>query len=148
MIFKVLRLSIPFIWFGAVCTISFMEAPLKFFAPNVTLELGLGIGRLVFHALNKLEIVLALLFLLSLVTTRPTPRSSFVMPALVFLILFLQTAWLLPALDARAESLLSGNPPPHSNLHIIYIVTDAVKIVLLLAVGILGLVPLLKQVRE
>ena len=41
-----------FVWLGMVLAISFLEAPLKFRAPGVTLQLGLGIGRLVFRALN------------------------------------------------------------------------------------------------
>jgi hypothetical protein len=48
MIFRILKIAIPFVWFGFVCAISFMEAPLKFQAPNITVELGLGIGRIVF----------------------------------------------------------------------------------------------------
>jgi len=145
MLFRLLRISIPFIWFGAVCAISFMEAPLKFFAPNVTVELGLGIGRLVFHALNTVEIALGLLLLLSLIVTRERDRLAMILPGIIFTILMLQTVWLLPALDARAEALLSGNPPPPSHLHIVYIVMDAAKIMLLLAVGIFGIMPLIRK---
>jgi hypothetical protein len=42
-----------------VLAISFLEAPLKFRAPEVTLRIGLGIGRLVFGALNTVEAVFA-----------------------------------------------------------------------------------------
>ena len=59
MIFHILQIAIPFIWFGLVGGISFIETPLKFRAPNITLALGLGIGRIVFSALNKVEIALA-----------------------------------------------------------------------------------------
>ena len=48
-----------FVWLGMVLAISFLEAPLKFRAPGVTLPIGLGIGRLVFRALNGCEVVLA-----------------------------------------------------------------------------------------
>ena len=44
-----------FVWMGFVCSISFMEAWLKFRAPNVSLSAGLSIGKLVFAALNKVE---------------------------------------------------------------------------------------------
>ena len=47
------------VWLGMVLAISFLEAPLKFRAPGITLALGLGIGRLVFAALNRVEVVLA-----------------------------------------------------------------------------------------
>ena len=50
---------LPGVWLGFVLGISFLEAPLKFRAPGITRELGLGIGKLVFGALNKVELVLA-----------------------------------------------------------------------------------------
>lgn len=40
-------------WIGFVCAISFLEAWLQFQTPGVTLPIGLGIGKLVFGALNK-----------------------------------------------------------------------------------------------
>ena len=48
-----------------VLAISFLEAPLEFCAPGVTFALGLGIGRIVFAALNRAEVVLALAILLA-----------------------------------------------------------------------------------
>src|SRR3546814_20703892 len=51
--------AFTFVWLGMVLAISFIEAPLKFRAPGVTIPLGLGIGRLVFRALNSVELLLA-----------------------------------------------------------------------------------------
>lgn len=48
-----------FVWLGMVLAISFIETPLKFRAPGVTLQIGLGIGRLVFRVLNACELALA-----------------------------------------------------------------------------------------
>ncbi|MET9112104.1 hypothetical protein ABZX29_36775, partial [Streptomyces zhihengii] len=48
-------------WIGAVAAVSFLEAPLKFRAPGITLPLGLSVGRLVFRALTRLEAVLLVL---------------------------------------------------------------------------------------
>lgn len=44
-----------FVWLGMVLAISFLEAPLKFRAPGVTLAVGVGIRRVVFRALNTCE---------------------------------------------------------------------------------------------
>ncbi len=44
-----------FVWIGFVSAISFIESWLKFKAPGITIRLGLGIGKLVFNALNKIE---------------------------------------------------------------------------------------------
>jgi hypothetical protein len=79
-----------------------MEAPLKFQAPNITTELGLGIGRLVFQVLNKIEILFALVLLVAILVDRPRTGWTSVFSGIVISILLLQTAWLLPKLDARA----------------------------------------------
>jgi hypothetical protein len=55
-----IAVALTFVWLGMVLAISFLEAPLKFRAPNVTLQIGLGIGRLVFRALNTVEVVFAI----------------------------------------------------------------------------------------
>lgn len=135
MIFRILLIAIPYVWFGAVAAISFLEAPLKFQAPNITTELGLGIGRLVFFALNKIEIALAFLLLISLFVVKPKNKSVICVFGAIAAILLLQSIWLLPVLDARAVELLAGNPPPPSNLHLVYIVADASKLILLFVLG-------------
>lgn len=135
MFFKILQIAIPFIWFGAVGAISFMEAPLKFTAPNITIPLGLGIGMIVFHALNKIEIVLCLVLALSFYFARPKgkfPRGAF---AGVALILLIQTFVLFPLLDERSRQVIAGSVAPYSGLHIVYIVADSIKILLLFALG-------------
>ena len=57
-------------WLGMVVAISFIKAPLKFRAPRVSLPIGLGIGRLVFRALNAVEAVLAVALLMSIPSIR------------------------------------------------------------------------------
>jgi hypothetical protein len=136
MIFRILQIAVPFIWFGAVGAISFMEAPLKFSAPNITLALGLGIGRIVFQTLNKIEIVFAVLMIISLFLKRPKTKFPLYAFAVILLLLILETVWLLPVLDARAEQVINGTAAPHSNSHVIYIVFDAVKFLLLFALGV------------
>lgn len=135
MVFRILQIAVPFIWFGLVGGISFLEAPLKFQAQGITVPLGLGIGRLVFFALNKIEIALTVLMIFSFVKIRPKNRFPLVLFAIVAFLLLLETVWLLPVLDARALLVISGEVPPHSNLHLIYIAFDVVKFVLLFALG-------------
>jgi hypothetical protein len=123
-----------FIWAGMVAGISFLEAPLKFTAPHITVPLGVGIGRVVFHALNKVEIGLWLLAVGSAVYLR-VPRRVGGGLALLGALLLVQTGWLLPALDLRAAALLSGHAPPANFLHVLYIGAEAVKLLLLLGTG-------------
>lgn len=137
MLRKLSQVAVPFIWFGMIAAISFMEAPLKFQAPGVTLPLGLGIGRLIFFALNKIEIVLAALFFFSLLGARPLARVAVIIFGCVAVILVAETIWLLPALDVRAEQVIAGTAEPFSSLHLFYIGFDAVKLILLFVLGTL-----------
>jgi uncharacterized membrane protein (DUF485 family) len=93
-----------FLWVGFVCSISFMEAWLKFRAPGVTLAIGLGIGKVIFSALNKIEWVFASVFLGCLFFDKRR-LGLFVIP---FLCLLVQTFFLFPALINRAEIVQSG----------------------------------------
>ncbi len=138
MFFRILQIAIPFIWFGAVAAISFMEAPLKFTAPHITLPLGLEIGYVVFHALNKVEIVLGVLFLITIIFNKQNKKTMPILFGVVAIILLLQTFWLFPLLDERTMQVINGTAKPYSNLHIYYIVFDAVKLILLLALGIIS----------
>jgi hypothetical protein len=135
MFFRIIQIAVPFIWFGMIGAISFMEAPLKFQAPGITLALGLGIGRLIFWMLNKIEIVLAVLMLFSLFVSRPKGRFSVITFAVIAGLLGLETVWLLPDLDARATEVIKGVTVPYSNTHLFYIAFDAVKFLLLFALG-------------
>ena len=118
-----------FLWIGFVSAISFMEAHLKFQAPGITVPLGLGIGRLVFATLNKVEWVFALAISGGFLFRQAKMLSFFGLLFQVPLILLvIQTIWLLPALDARAELILSGMPVPASSLHIYYVAAEVIKV--------------------
>ncbi|MBO2011271.1 hypothetical protein [Hymenobacter negativus] len=123
-----------FVWAGLVVGISFIEAPLKFTAPHITVALGLGIGRIVFAALNKLELVLATVGVCCALYLR-VPLSLGVALGLLGTVLLLQTCWLLPALDVRATALLAGHPPLPSNLHKAYIGLEIIKLFTLILAG-------------
>lgn len=123
-----------FVWVGFVCAISFLEAWLKFRAPGVTIPIGLGIGRLVFGALNKVEWILAIAVLADLFLHRPN-RQTALWIGLPLIVLFLQTFWLLPALDVRAESIIQGGVTTHSNLHFVFVAFEIVKVTGLVLFG-------------
>jgi hypothetical protein len=125
-----------FLWAGFVCAISFMEAWLKFQAPGITVALGLGIGKLVFAALNKIEWILAAGILANLLLERSALFTwTNLLFALTVLLLMMQTCWLLPALDARATDTIQGIPVKDSNLHFYYIAMETLKIIFLMLFG-------------
>ena len=125
-----------FLWVGFVCSISFMEAWLKFRAPGITLPLGLGIGRLVFGTLNKVELVFALVLLIQLIPYERALSPNSIIYIIVISLLATQSLWILPALDARAEMYIQNIIPPPSNLHFYYVGADFIKVVCLSIYGI------------
>ena len=128
---KSLNISIAttFIWIGFVCAISFMEAWLKFQADGVTTPIGLSIGKLVFAALNKVEIGLAVILVFTIFRLTSVSRLPFVSPYIIlpFLILLLQMLWLLPVLDQRAEQIINGVEVPDSSIHLWYVLLEIGK---------------------
>lgn len=131
-----ISLALIFIWAGSVAAISFMEAWLKFQAPGITLPFGLGIGKLVFHALNRLEWVYLLLACILLFGSgtylKPRQLASLLLP---FFILILQTTYLLPALDIRADQIIQGSSVTPSKLHLFYVFSETIKVMFLLISG-------------
>lgn len=126
-----------FVWVGFVCAISFMEAWLKFRAPGINLSLGLGIGRLVFSALNKVEWVLAIAVIANYIFEgNRSFHWSYWLFVIVFLILLIQTFYALPTLDARAEAHIRNRPPASSYLHFYYVAMEVVKVCCLVFFGI------------
>ncbi len=125
-----LRYMASLIWIGFLLAISFMEAPLKFQAPSVTLPIGLEIGRLVFSMLNRMEWVVLLILILSLILSGTDNRTNLLIGA-IGLMLMLQTFYLLPLLDQRAQAIISGASTEPNNLHFIYVAIEMIKLILL-----------------
>ena len=123
-----------FIWLGMVLAISFLEAPLKFRAPGVDLPIGLGIGRIVFRVLNRVEIALALIALAAVAIGRPT-GSVAALTAAILIILAAQLIAIRPQLNRRTDRVLAGQHPPRSSTHLYYVGLEAAKVLTLAALG-------------
>jgi hypothetical protein len=127
--------ALTFVWLGMVLAISFLEAPLKFRAPGVTLQLGLGIGRLVFRALNAVEGILAAAILAALAAESP-PAGAMAALAAAALMLAAQLVLVRPSLARRSDAVLCGQDAPRSHAHYAYIGLEAAKVIALLVSGI------------
>jgi hypothetical protein len=127
-------IALTFVWLGLVLALSVIEAPLKFRAPGITRELGLGIGRLVFRALNGTELVLAVAVAVFLVADDESSRLTWPYWLLVAL-LGAQTAMLHGVMDRRAARIVAGETLPTSNLHYVYIGLEVAKVALLVTLG-------------
>jgi hypothetical protein len=129
-------IACTFIWTGFIGAISFMESWLKFRAPNLTMPVGLSIGKLVFSALNKVEWALAMIIGTGLYFYSSEEKILFVYWFMIIVaILILQTAWLLPALNKRAEKIISGKRLLPSGAHYYFVGIEFIKLLLLIFFG-------------
>ncbi|WP_188286191.1 hypothetical protein [Streptomyces sp. CBMA29] len=119
-----------------VLAISFLEAPLKFRAPDVTVRIGLGIGRLVFRALNSVEGVFAVALLTVAARGSLSARAVVALAAAVAL-LVIQLGFVRPRLTRRSNAVLAGQDPPRSHAHYAYIGLEAAKVAALITAGVL-----------
>ena len=134
MVFKRLIVFICLIWLGMILGISFLEAPVKFQAPSVTLSIGLDIGRYVFGIFNKVEIALGIITLILFAIVKQRLRE--IIPLMiVWILLSIQTFWLLPFLNHRVELILEGQTPEESVLHTVYVLMEIIKVVSLAVYG-------------
>ena len=134
-----LAVAAIFVWLGMVFAISFLEAPLKFRAPGITIPLGLGIGRLVFRALNICEVVLAAVALVAVVLGR-APGGATAALVVAVAALGAQVLAVRPALTRRSDAVLADPAVAESgrsNAHLVYLGFEAVKVVALLVSGVL-----------
>jgi hypothetical protein len=135
----VLLVAVPFTWLGMVLAISFVETPLRFRAPGITVRLGLGIGRLVFRALAVAELALAVALTVAVVLANGpgvVGAATWTLIALLWAVLAVQAGVLRPRLDQRARLVVAGENLPRSRLHLAYIALEGIKVVLLPVVGV------------
>jgi hypothetical protein len=131
-----IAVAVTFVWLGMVLAISFLETPLKFRAPGVTLPIGLGIGRLVFRALNSVEVCFALV-LVAIAVAGPARVPVVVAVAVAVAALAIQLIAVRPGLTRRSDQVLAGLDAPRSRAHYGYVGFEVVKAVALLVAGIL-----------
>ena len=123
---RAVAVAVIFVWLGMVLAISFLEAPLKFRAPDVTLQIGLGIGRLVFRALNTVEVGFALV-ILAIVVAGPTPVRITAAYSVAFAALAVQLIAVRPRWTHRSDQVLAGRDAPRSRAHYVYVGLEVIK---------------------
>ncbi|OLT46765.1 hypothetical protein BJF87_22100 [Gordonia sp. CNJ-863] len=127
--------ALTFVWLGMVFAISFLEAPLKFRAPGVTLPIGLGIGRLVFRALNAAEVVWAIAILIAVVLGSWPGAATPVAAGVAIAALVIQLVAVRPALTKRSDAVLAGHEGPRSSAHLVYVAFEVIKVAALIWLG-------------
>ena len=137
---QVAGIAATFVWLGMVLAISFLEAPLKFRAPGVTLQIGLGIGRVVFRALNVCEVLLAVTVVVA-VWAGGAGTLGVAAVAVAVVMLTVQIVAVRPALTRRSDQVLAGAEGPRSHAHVVYVGLEVVKVIALVTAGVALAVP-------
>ncbi|MEO9330226.1 hypothetical protein [Gordonia aurantiaca] len=129
-----------FVWLGMVLAISFLEAPLKFRAPGITLPLGLGIGRIVFRALNAAESVWAVVILVAVILGSRAGVAVPIAAGIAIGTLVVQLVAVRPVLTKRSDAVLAGHDGPRSSAHLVYVAIEVIKVAVLIWLGVAVLV--------
>ena len=127
-----------FTWVGMTVGVSLIATPVRFTAGSITRPVALDVGRVVFAALNKAEL-LALVLLLIVVRVSGRSATLWAWCSALALIVLAQGAWLIPELAARTDIILAGGEPPPSYAHAIYSTLELLKIGILLFLGVRSL---------
>ena len=121
-------------WLGMVLAISFLEAPLKFRAQGLELAVGLAIGRIVFRALNSVEVIWAVVIAICLVLGGPSGLLVAI-GAVTAVLLAVQLLVVRPRLNRRTAYVLAGHQASRSRAHHAYIGLEVLKAAALVALG-------------
>ena len=125
---------ISLVWAGAVLGVSFIATPIKFRAPMLDRPTAFDVGRVTFLFFEKVEWALAILLILLILGAGPQ-SVPVVYGLIVVVIVALQVLWLTPKLIRRAVMLSSGEVPPESSAHRIFVILEAVKLICLILFG-------------
>eukprot|EP00029_Vermamoeba_vermiformis_P011664 TRINITY_DN647_c0_g1_i1.p1 TRINITY_DN647_c0_g1~~TRINITY_DN647_c0_g1_i1.p1 ORF type:complete len:200 (+),score=16.50 TRINITY_DN647_c0_g1_i1:39-638(+) len=121
-----IQFVVALLWTGFVLAISFMEAPVKFRAQSLPKSIAVDVGRTVFWALNRVELVFATTVAF-ICFVENVYRIQLLVPVglLVFQVLLLQ-----PILDRRAIHYNINGVPPSSGhiIHTAYVLIELTKV--------------------
>ncbi len=121
MITTMFRTIFASVWIGLIIGLSFIETPLKFTAPGITTELGLGIGRIVFIAANIAGFALLAILTILAVVGPQLKMLGIWTTVLLWFTLATETFVIRPLLGERTDIILAGGDPGESSLHLLYI---------------------------
>lgn len=129
------------LWAGILFGVSFLATPVKFAAPSLTLPVAIDVGRTTFALLNRVELGCAAISVGLLLMGASRVLLIRLSAGVTVLGLLLETFWLLPVLDERAQAVIEGALPTASSLHDVYIGIDLAKLAGLLVAAVVLLVP-------
>jgi hypothetical protein len=136
-VWRTALIAVALLWAGMVLGVAFVAVPAQFAADGLTRPLGIDVTRQVFTRFARIELGLAMAMLLLVLLSRARP-ALWSLLGLLWLLVALQSAWLLPVLDQRADQLLQGQEPAPGPWHGLFAGAEVVKLCALLAVAAAG----------
>jgi hypothetical protein len=121
-------------WLGFFMAISFMEAPLKFSAPGLSIRMGVEIGQIIFQTLNKCEWVL-LVILIATCFSKAVCGKGIYRIVFIGIIMLLETIWILPILNGSAVRFINGGAEGPQIYHVLFFIMEILKVPVLLIIG-------------
>jgi uncharacterized membrane protein len=132
------------VWLGGLIVIDFVETPAKFRTPEINRNQAVAVGRQVFAAFNRVEVIAgALLLATSVLLARLTGAAPFGLPSLIVLVGLMwvvalaQNFWIRPRMSALSSALDLVNRATEDTrygelrgLHVVYVALDLSKIAL------------------
>lgn len=117
---------------GVFVTVSFLETPMKFQVPGMTLPVALELGMMMFGISTKIQCVFLILIVAGMLVSRKKyTKTDFIIIAVLLAILLLEKFWMLPVLDDRAQLLSAGKPVLSSEMHNYFIYAESAKAIFL-----------------
>lgn len=132
-------------WLGLMLSISFLETPLKFQVPSMTLPVALELGKLMFGVSTNIQLLLAGAVTLNfLLVKRYLTAGIIISYILLVILLLLEKFWMLPILNVRADMLASGKAVQPTSLHDYFIYAEVGKLILIVG----GIFLQLKMIKK
>ena len=128
--------ALALLWAGLVLGGSLIAAPAKFQAHTLSLPVALDVGRAQFLWIGIAEGILCAAFLLAQFFAG---RVSWKLAAVPIFVLLVQRFIIMPPLDARTLQVIAGQSAGESRLHIIFIVMEVIKVMVLFVIAWTGL---------
>jgi hypothetical protein len=133
-------IALALIWAGMVIGVALIAVPAQFTAGTLAQPVGIDVTRHVFSAFSRVELGLAVASAVVALVASP-PRRVWLLLGVLWLIVAVQSLWLLPLLEARVDRLLAGETLPPAPWHRLYGILEMLKLVALLALAVMGLWP-------
>lgn len=125
---QIIGYQIAAMWAGVILAGNLIAPTAKFQASGLSLPVALEVGRVTFRWMLVPEIVLAVLLILVL-------RTKWT--AIPVTLLAIQWTFVMPPLDARTLDRIQGVAVGPSNLHLVYIGLEVLKLVSLVALSVI-----------